>query len=156
MPRKLFEEEIKLTSNERQRLGDWLPKEERAIAAFREKFAVYAEERASDAPQNSVILDMGAFIRNDPVVRMDFTRAIEQSRKAGFTLGYSTIDEFLVLLDAMMTYAPPFSESSLIHCPINALLDWPMVMPSGYALFRDPAFKTGRRRFVCDLPAVRS
>jgi phosphatidylserine decarboxylase len=29
-------------------------------------------------------------------------------------------------------------EASLIHCPLNAVLDWPMCMPSGYAVFRDP------------------
>jgi phosphatidylserine decarboxylase len=48
----------------------------------------------------------------------------------------------------MMTYAPRFSESSLIHCPLNTLLDWPMVMPSGYALFRDPAFNAHLKRIL--------
>jgi phosphatidylserine decarboxylase len=47
-----------------------------------------------------------------------------------------------------MTYAPPFSESSLIHCPLNAVLDWPMCMPSGYALFRDPALNAGMRKVL--------
>lgn len=97
---------------------------------------------------NSAVADLAAFIRGNPVVRMDFTEAIRQARDAGFTLGYASIDEFIVLLDAMMTYAPPFSESSLIHCPLNALLDWPMVMPSGYALFRDPSFNAHLKRIL--------
>lgn len=52
------------------------------------------------------------------------------------------------IVDYMMTYAPPFSESSLIHCPLNALLDWPICMPSGYALFRDPTLNAQLRRVL--------
>jgi phosphatidylserine decarboxylase len=47
-----------------------------------------------------------------------------------------------------MTYAPPFSEANLIHCPLNAVLDWPMCMPSGYALFRDQAFNAQLKRVL--------
>ncbi|WP_250516810.1 phosphatidylserine decarboxylase family protein [Caballeronia sp. INDeC2] len=137
-----------MATEQRRRLGEWLPREEHVIARFRETFAEYARERAGRAKRNSVVDEMAAFIHDDPVVRMDFTRAIRQAREAGFTLGYSSIDEFIAMLDAMLTYAPPFSESSLIHCPINALLDWPMVMPSGYALFRDPAFNAHLKRVL--------
>ncbi|WP_250436612.1 phosphatidylserine decarboxylase family protein [Caballeronia sp. ATUFL_F2_KS9A] len=137
-----------MATNQRHRLGEWLPREEQAIARFRETFAEYARQRAGRTKRNSVIEEMAAFIHDDPVVRMDFTRAIRQAHEAGFKLGYASIDEFIVLLDAMLTYAPPFSESSLIHCPINALLDWPMVMPSGYALFRDPAFNAHLKRVL--------
>ncbi|WP_244818097.1 phosphatidylserine decarboxylase family protein [Caballeronia sp. Lep1P3] len=134
--------------NERRRLGGWLPSGEEAIASFRKNFAAYAREHAGRAKMNAVVEDFAAFIREDPVVRMDFTRAINQARDEGFELGYSSIDELVVMLDAMLTYAPPFSEKSLIHCPVNALLDWPMVMPSGYALFRDPAFNAHLKRIL--------
>ncbi|SAL02886.1 phosphatidylserine decarboxylase family protein [Caballeronia ptereochthonis] len=137
-----------MATDTRRRLGEWLPKEERVIARFRENFAEYARERSRTAKRNGVVEELTAFIHDDPVVRMDFTRAIRQAREAGRNLGYADIDEFIVLLDAMLTYAPPFSESSLIHCPINALLDWPMVMPSGYALFRDPAFNAHLKRVL--------
>jgi phosphatidylserine decarboxylase len=132
----------------RRRLGEWLPREEHVIARFRKEFAAHARKRAGAAKMNGVVAELAAFIHDDPVVRMDFTWAIEQAREAGFELGYSNVDEFIVLLDAMLTYAPPFSESSLIHCPVNALLDWPMVMPSGYALFRDPAFNAHLKRVL--------
>ncbi len=132
----------------RRRIGEWLPREEDVVARFRKEFAAHARKRANAAQTNSAVADPAAFIRDDPVVRMDFTRAIGQAREAGFELGYADIDEFIVLLDAMLTYAPPFSESSLIHCPVNALLDWPMVMPSGYALFRDPAFNAHLKRVL--------
>jgi hypothetical protein len=54
----------------------------------------------------------------------------------------------MTVIDYLMTYAPPFSESSLVHCPLNAVLDWPMCMPSGYALFRDQAFNAQLKRVL--------
>jgi phosphatidylserine decarboxylase len=137
-----------MVTGNRRRLGEWLPREERFIASFRETFAQHAFARAKTTKMNAVVEEFAAFIDGDPVVRMNFSRAIQQAQRAGFTLGYANIDEFMVMLDAMLTYAPPFSESSLIHCPINALLDWPMVMPSGYALFRDPAFNAHLKRVL--------
>jgi phosphatidylserine decarboxylase len=137
-----------MRDSDRRRLGEWLPKEERFIAEFRESFARDAFARARSSPINSAVGEFASFIHSDPVVRMEFSRAIRQATDAGFRLGYGSIDEFMVLLDAMLTYAPPFSESSLIHCPVNALLDWPMVMPSGYALFRDPAFNAHLKRVL--------
>ncbi|SDJ47937.1 Phophatidylserine decarboxylase [Paraburkholderia steynii] len=83
-----------------------------------------------------------------PVLRMDLINAIDEAHEAGFQLGYASIDELMCIVDYMITYAPPFSESSLIHCPLNALLDWPMCMPSGYALFRDPALNAQLRRVL--------
>lgn len=135
-------------ANEKRRLGGWLPRKEDAVARFRKDFAAYAKQRAGTAKRSSVIEEFAAFIREDPVVRMNFARAIDEARAEGFELGYANIDECMILLDAMLTYAPPFSESSLIHCPINAILDWPMVMPSGYALFRDPAFNRHMKRVL--------
>ncbi|WP_250511514.1 phosphatidylserine decarboxylase family protein [Caballeronia sp. GACF4] len=135
-------------SNERRRLGNWLPRDEDSVVRFRLEFAAAAQARESVAPLNGSVADLASFIRNDAVVRMDLTRAIEQALEIGYQLGYSSIEELIVLLDAMLHYAPPFSESSLIHCPVNALFDWPMVMPSGYALFRDPAFNAHLKRVL--------
>jgi phosphatidylserine decarboxylase len=131
---------------ERRRLGGWLPSNEAQIAKFRLELAAKAYERNS--PQNSAVIELESFILGDAVVRMDFTRAIYAAKEDGYQLGYSTVEEFALLLDYMMTYAPPFSDSGLIHCPINALLDWPMVMPSGYALLRDPAFNAHLKRVL--------
>ena len=52
------------------------------------------------------------------------------------------------IVNYAMTYAPPFSESSLIHCPLNAVLDWPMCMPSGYSFFRDLALNAQLKRVL--------
>ncbi|MDR5806760.1 phosphatidylserine decarboxylase family protein [Caballeronia sp. LZ019] len=135
-------------ATQRQRLGGWLPEKEEQVAQFRKQFAAQARERAATAMTSSVIDEFASFIREDPVIRMNFARAIDEALAEGFELGYANIDECLQMLDAILTYAPPFSESSLIHCPVNAILDWPMVMPSGYALFRDPAFNRHMKRVL--------
>jgi phosphatidylserine decarboxylase len=133
---------------ERRRLGDWLPRKEAEVAAFRKDLARKAQERGGQAPRVSAVRDLANLISGDPVVRMDLTRAIADAIEAGHELGYSTIDELMDIVDYLMTYAPRFSEASLIHCPLNAVLDWPMCMPSGYALFRDPALNAHLKRVL--------
>lgn len=134
--------------DERRRLGDWLPREEAHVARFRTEIAAKAHARAAKAPRASVVDDLAALVHGDPVLRMDMTRAIREARDAGYVLGYSTIDELLVIVDYLLTYAPPYSETGLIHCPLNAVLDWPMCMPSGYALFRDPSLNAQLKRVL--------
>src|SRR4051794_9814478 len=127
-------------ADERRRLGGWLPSNEEQLAQYRTDLAEKARARAAHAPRTAAVEQLAALLDGDPVLRMDMTRAINQARDKGYVLGYSSIEELMVIIDYLMTYAPPFSEKSLIHCPLNAVLDWPMCMPSGYALFRDPAF----------------
>lgn len=51
-------------------------------------------------------------------------------------------DHMLQLLNHLMTTAPSWSDQSqrvgLVGLPINAVLDWPMGTPSGFAAFLDP------------------
>ncbi|MGF6442071.1 phosphatidylserine decarboxylase family protein [Paraburkholderia youngii] len=132
-------DEVASPRTQRRRLGGWLPRDEAHLARYRTALAAKARERARTAPRTRAVAELAALIEGDPVLRMDMTRAMMQAQQAGYVLGYATIDELMTLVDYLMTYAPPFSESDLIHCPLNAVLDWPMCMPSGYALFRDPA-----------------
>jgi phosphatidylserine decarboxylase len=134
--------------SERRRLGNWLPREEAHMARYRTDLAAKAREHAAKTPRTSVVAELACLIEGDPVLRMDITRAIREAREAGYVTGYSSIDELMDVIDYLMTYAPPFSETSLIHCPLNAVLDWPMCMPSGYALFRDPALNAQLKRVL--------
>ncbi|CAD6516957.1 phosphatidylserine decarboxylase family protein [Paraburkholderia metrosideri] len=136
------------TQTERRRLGDWLPRSERHLAKYRLDLAEKARERGAKASRNVVVDELSKLISGDPVLRMDLTRAIGEARDSGYVLGYESIEELMVIVDYLMTYAPPFSETSLIHCPLNAVLDWPMCMPSGYALFRDPALNAQLKRVL--------
>lgn len=132
----------------KRRLGNWLPAKEEIAIAFREEIAAAAYERAGTTPRSLVVRQLADLIHGDTVLRMHLSRAIAQARDAGFTLGYTSIDELLSIIDYLSTYAPPFNASVPIATPLNLVLDWPMCMPSGYLVFRDPAFNAQLRRVL--------
>src|ERR1700761_4578551 len=109
---------------ERRRLGDWLPRNEAHLAQYRLELAAKTRERGPAFPRNSAVEELAALVDGDPVLRMDMIRAIGQAQEQGCVLGYESIEELMSIIDYLMTYSPPFSESSLIHCPLNAVLDW--------------------------------
>lgn len=132
----------------RRRLGNWLPTNDEERGKYRTELAAKARARKADVPCNPAVAELAGLVNGGPVLRMDLTRSICQAQDAGYVLGYSSIGELMMIIDYLMTYAPPFSESSVVHCPLNAVLDWPMCMPSGYALFRDPARNAAVRKVL--------
>jgi phosphatidylserine decarboxylase len=135
------------------RRGRWLPVREEALAAFRTNLAEQAKKRAPGIQLSPPVQDLASLVNSDPVLRMYFTQAIEQALEAGYQLGYTNIDELMVLIDELMTYAPPFDKTELVGCPLNALLDWPMCMPAGFPLFRSPELNAKLKavlRYWCD------
>lgn len=136
-------------ASKRRRLGGWLPGNEQAMGEYRRSIAERAYRRNGGAPPRAgVVHDLAQLVKNDPVLNMAASRAIDEALGEGYELGYANVDELMTIIDYLMTYAPPFSESSLVHCPLNAVLDWPMCMPSGYALFRDQAFNAQLKRVL--------
>ena len=137
-----------LDRSQRRRLGRWLPSAEDTVATFRLGLAAGAYERGGATLRANPVRELSELVQNDAVLRMDLSNAIAEALERGCQLGYRTIEELMLIIDFTMSYAPPFSESSLIHCPLNAILDWPMCMPSGYALFRDPALNAQLKRVL--------
>ncbi|MEM5436147.1 phosphatidylserine decarboxylase family protein [Paraburkholderia diazotrophica] len=133
---------------ERRRLGGWMPEKEQIAAAFRQDLAAKARERAARTPLSSVVRDLAQLVHGDAVLRMNVSRAIGEALEAGYELGYRSIDELFPIIDYITTYVPPFSETAPVMTPLNAVLDWLMCMPSGYAVFRDPAFNAQLRRVL--------
>ncbi|MEM5331258.1 phosphatidylserine decarboxylase family protein [Paraburkholderia sp. JHI2823] len=132
----------------RRRLGNWMPDKEEQAAAFRLEIAARARERRAHTARSSVVLDLGRLIEGDPILRMNLCRSIDEAVARGKQLGYSNVDELLDIIDYLTTFSPPFSETAPIATPMNAILEWPMCMPSGYAVFRDPAFNAQLRRVL--------
>ncbi len=120
----------------KKRLGGWLPIDESALEIFRSELLNRVQAR--NELLHPEVEKLGMLIKNDPVLRMDFTKAIQQATKAGHKLGYSNIDELLSLINGVMTMSPSFDTSALVGCPLNAILDWIMCMPAGFAAFRSP------------------
>jgi phosphatidylserine decarboxylase len=136
------------STKKRQRLGEWLPPEEHALANFRRELLQKAKHESAKTEPAGVVSDFASFIRRDAVVRMNLSRAIGEARERGYELGYTNIDELVLVLNHLLSYAPPFDDSSAIILPMNAIFEWPMCMPSGHAVFRDPAFNTHLKRLL--------
>lgn len=121
------------------RRGHWLPVSEEVLIKFRTGLAEHVKKQGINVQLLPPVQDLALLVNTDPILRMYFTQAINQALAAGYNLGYTTIDELMLLINGLMTYAPPFDTSELVGCPLNALLDWPMCMPAGFALFRSNA-----------------
>ncbi|AKC70842.1 phosphatidylserine decarboxylase family protein [Pandoraea oxalativorans] len=124
----------------RRRLGAWITENETAIADLRADFVRHARHRMMTEPLSPAVARLRACIFDDPVRRMDLSKAITQALGDGHRLGFEDIDTLIHTIDYVVTTAPAFDKKSLIVCPVNALLDWLMCMPSGYAFFRDSDF----------------
>ncbi|MGE5344068.1 MAG: phosphatidylserine decarboxylase family protein [Candidatus Omnitrophota bacterium] len=125
-----------------KRLGEWLPTREATLCEFRKKLAAHVKENRLDQELFPVVRELAELVNTNPILRMYFTKAISQAvefcHKKGYELGYTTFDELIGLINGVMTQSISFDTTELVGCPLNALLDWPMCMPSGFSLFRFP------------------
>ncbi|MFP3801868.1 phosphatidylserine decarboxylase family protein [Paraburkholderia sp. SIMBA_027] len=132
----------------KRRLGNWMPQQEEAAVAFRRRLAQAARERGRSEPMTGVVRELQALVEGDSVLRMNLSRAIDEALAAGFETAYANFDELICIVDYLMGYAPPFNATVPVATPLNLVLDWPMCMPSGYAVFRDPAFNAQLRKLL--------
>jgi len=130
----------------KRRLGGWLPVDESVLEAFR--MDLLGDMQMRNEPLHPEVKKLGELIHHDPVLRMNFTMAIEQATKARHKLGYSNMDELMVLINGVMTTSPSFDKTSLVGCPLNAILDWIMCMPAGFAAFRSPALNAQLKKVL--------
>ncbi|WP_287661784.1 phosphatidylserine decarboxylase family protein [Microcystis sp. M049S2] len=130
------------------RLGGWLPKDPRYAGNWIRKLKKAVVQRPCKLVEP--ILEFQDMVYSDPVlyanVSMMFSEAHfrEKFTPLGWESEVKDFDEFLQLLNAIMTTAPecfytntPGGEqpAGLIGFPINALLDWPMATTAGYDVF---------------------
>jgi phosphatidylserine decarboxylase len=120
------------------RVGHWLPADRKALNAWLAKTREAAGKKT--APVNPVILELQETIEGDPVLLMYFTQMFEQ--QPSFAPPPDTGDikirdyhELLQILDHVLTTAPEFTTVGMVGCPINAVLDFPMITPAGLAAF---------------------
>jgi phosphatidylserine decarboxylase len=93
--------------------------------------------------QTPGIRALGDLVNNDPILRMNFAMAILEAEAQGYELGYRSFGELVNLINTAIGQGVPFDETALVGCPINALVDPLMNMPSGFALFRSAKLNAG-------------
>jgi len=139
------------TSTAGHRLGRWLPHNHVYVDNWIRKLKAKVAERPRDLVEP--IKEFREMVYADRVLHAAMAAMFAEAylRKRETPLGepeVRTFEEFLVLLNAIMTTAPEYYECEknshgkpeldpcgLIGFPINALLDWPMGTASGYDVF---------------------
>jgi len=126
------------------RVAEWLPSDR----AFLDRWlaAMIHKTHTADRALHPVIEEFQALIESDPQIFMLFHQMFEQvPRKPPYhedPTGKPQVRDYrhlLQLLNEVLTQAPEFNRSGLVGCPINALFDWPMGTPAGFAAFLNDA-----------------
>ena len=122
------------------RVGKWLPSDQAVLDHWLNDLI-----RAVDAdpqPLLPVIQEFKDLIEADGQIYMFFHQMFEQlprTLKFRFTPMWTPqvrdYTHMLELINGIMTTAPAFNKTGLVGFPINAILDWPMGTPSGFAAF---------------------
>ncbi len=122
-----------------RRPGHWLPAEMDAIDAWAHGFAEKTEAKGP-VKYHPVIQEFADLIADDPIVRLYVTDMIAQVPKSRRyrTHHVKSVSHMLTLMNAVLTRAPEFDTTALVGCPLNAILDWSMGTPAGFAAFRYP------------------
>jgi phosphatidylserine decarboxylase len=123
------------------RLGGWLPVDPRHLSRWLESSIAEAERR--NASLHPVVQEFRDMIENDPVMNMYFTLMFQQQPRSAPKPGWGDVklkncEQMLVVMNHILTTAPTFDTTAMVGCPINAILDYPMITPAGLAAFADP------------------
>ena len=120
------------------RRGGWLPARH-AHEAWVAQFAA-AQRGKKHAPTDPSIAAFKALLASDPTARMYVTQMIAEAPRdpAHAAHHVDSVEEMLILMNAMLTFAPEFDDTYLVATPLSAIFDWVMGTPSGLAAFRYP------------------
>jgi phosphatidylserine decarboxylase len=123
------------------RLGHWLASDRKEVNAWLTNTIEHAEKRK--APFHPVIQEFQEMIENDPVMFMYFTRMFEQQPSfspppQSGDIKLKNYRQMLRVINHVLTTAPEFNATGQVGCPINAILDFPMITQAGLAAFVSP------------------
>jgi phosphatidylserine decarboxylase len=133
----------------RHRVGRWLPHQD-ALEDWLEGLACEVRSRGEGASNHPVIEEFRGLIDRDPIIRMLLTQMIEQvpHGRQYSKRHLESVDQMLLLINEVIGRAPEYNESGLVGCPLNAILDWCMGTPAGFAAFRHDAINAMVRKIL--------
>lgn len=122
------------------RVGKWLPSDQEVLDRWLADHIKAVE--ANPQPLRPVVREFKELIEGDAEIYMLFHQMFGQlPRTDQFDddpTGRPQVRDYehmLELINSILTTAPAFNENGLVGFPINAILDWPMGTPSGFAAF---------------------
>jgi phosphatidylserine decarboxylase len=121
-----------------QRAG-WLPANQEDLESWLECHGERTENRGDDVVLHPVLVEFQQLIDTDPLVRLYLNEMIAQvpERKPYRKRHLHDVPQLLRLINEVLTMAPEFGENP-VTLPLNAILDWTMGTPAGFAAYRDP------------------
>ena len=124
--------------------GGWLPKRHNSLETWLEHFIADAKSSSHSAPAkwHPVIKEVAHCIDVDPILRLGLTNMIEQvpRHKPYVKRHINDPHGLLTAINHVIHTAPHYDTTELVGAPLNAVLDFMMDTPAGYALFRSPSF----------------
>ena len=136
------------------RIGRWLPHQD-ALEDWLEGLVKDVRVERGGAKLHPAVEDFRELINGDPIVRLLITRMIEQvpDIKPYNRRHLHDVDQLLRLIDEVIGRAPEYNETGFVGVPLNAVLDWCMATPAGFAAFRHDAINGAFRNIFkawCD------
>ena len=119
------------------RVGQCLPSDHEILKNWLEEL-IQELGLKGEQSLHPVIQKFKDFIENDAEVYMLFSLMFTQVNHRKDPAGDPQVKNYLQmlqLLNAIMTRAPKYARNVLVCFPINAILDWSIGTPSGYAAF---------------------
>jgi phosphatidylserine decarboxylase len=136
-------------ANGGRRPGAWLRCDQDGLEAWLAGF-VQRTEAKRPTPLHPVIAEFRDLIDRDPLVRMYLTEMIAQvpESKPYREHHVKSVEQMLCLINEVLTTAPSYDETILVGTPLNAILDWSMGTPAGFAAFRDDKINAMLRKIL--------
>jgi phosphatidylserine decarboxylase len=135
--------------HQRHRPGRWLPHQD-SLEDWLEGLVREVRDQADGVTLRPVIAEFRQLIARDPVVRMYLTQMIEQvpHSKPYRQRHLESLDQMLHLINEVIGRAPEYNETGLVGAPLNAVLDWCMGTPAGFAAFRHEPINAMLRKIL--------
>jgi phosphatidylserine decarboxylase len=132
----------------RRRAG-WLPAEQEDLESWLAGHRERVEARGEQIVLHPVLAEFQELMDGDPVVRMYMSQMIEQvpSAKPYSQRHLESVEQLLRLINEVLTMAPEFGKNS-VTLPLNAILDWAMGTPAGFAAFRERRINAMLKRIL--------
>lgn len=122
------------------RVGKWLPADSERLNVWLADLSSAA--KASPKPFHPAVAEFRDLIEGDPEIYMYFHQMFEElpagKQFATDPRGQPQVHDYVTMLNLInhvLTMAPAFDRTGLVGFPINAILDWPMGTPGGFAAF---------------------
>jgi phosphatidylserine decarboxylase len=133
-----------------QRRAGWLPAEQDDLEAWLARHGELVVAKGEQIVLHPVLVEFQELMDRDPVVRMYINQMIAQvpSTKPYSKRHLESAEQMLRLINEVLTTAPEFGTTGMVATPLNAILDWTMGTPAGFAAYRDPRINAALKKIL--------